>query len=192
MANSEHIIILKQGVAHWNNWRKNNPHVIPDLSNASIIGKDLDKINFEKANLSHVNLSGIAGLKYANFEKADLRGANLSEAYLTGANLKYANLDDANLLEAQIDFAEIQDASFIHANLADANLNCTWMKNTTFCEANLINATFGSSKIFSANFHYTKQLNIMNLRKASFVFDIMMPDGTHIIMPDGTAHKKIV
>jgi hypothetical protein len=31
MANEEHLEILKQGVAKWNSWRKENTDIIPDL-----------------------------------------------------------------------------------------------------------------------------------------------------------------
>ena len=31
MANEEHLRQVKRGVAHWNDWRQNNPEVHPDL-----------------------------------------------------------------------------------------------------------------------------------------------------------------
>ena len=35
MANHEHVALLKQGVAGWNAWRKENPNVLhPDLAEA--------------------------------------------------------------------------------------------------------------------------------------------------------------
>jgi hypothetical protein len=34
MANPEHLEILNQGVESWNKWRKENPHIKPDLSEA--------------------------------------------------------------------------------------------------------------------------------------------------------------
>jgi hypothetical protein len=34
MANDEHVAILKQGVAAWNDWRKK--HIRPDLSEADL------------------------------------------------------------------------------------------------------------------------------------------------------------
>jgi hypothetical protein len=42
MANQEHLAILRQGVAVWNQWRREHQNVRPDLS----------KINLGEANLS--------------------------------------------------------------------------------------------------------------------------------------------
>ena len=74
MALEEHLKILQQGVAAWNEWREKNPELIPDL---------------RKANL------GKAHLCLADFNEANLRGANLGEADLSGANLSLANLREA-------------------------------------------------------------------------------------------------
>ena len=35
MANEEHVAILKKGVAAWNEWRRENPDIRPNLSEAS-------------------------------------------------------------------------------------------------------------------------------------------------------------
>ena len=32
MANEEHLKILKQGVDAWNQWRKENPKIMPDFT----------------------------------------------------------------------------------------------------------------------------------------------------------------
>lgn len=37
MANKEHLKILKQGVEVWNKWRKENPHIKPDLGRADSV-----------------------------------------------------------------------------------------------------------------------------------------------------------
>src|ERR1035437_11029964 len=36
MANQVHLDSLKAGVDRWNNWRKSEPHVVPDLSGGEI------------------------------------------------------------------------------------------------------------------------------------------------------------
>ncbi len=35
MANAEHLEILRSGAAKWNEWRKNNRTIMPDLANAN-------------------------------------------------------------------------------------------------------------------------------------------------------------
>lgn len=49
MANPEHLEILKQGVAVWNEWREANPLVRPDLSDAKLQRADLTYANFNNA-----------------------------------------------------------------------------------------------------------------------------------------------
>jgi hypothetical protein len=36
MANEEHLRIIKRGVKAWNQWRKENPDIQPDLSGADL------------------------------------------------------------------------------------------------------------------------------------------------------------
>ena len=60
MANKAHLAILRKGVDAWNEWRKKNPGIQPDLRKAKISGGDplqggphLMK-NFFAANLKRV------------------------------------------------------------------------------------------------------------------------------------------
>ena len=41
MANQEHVTILEQGAAAWNEWRKGNPRIAPDLGWAELQERDL-------------------------------------------------------------------------------------------------------------------------------------------------------
>jgi uncharacterized protein YjbI with pentapeptide repeats len=96
MANNAHLEQLRQGVANWNAWRRDNPYLEPDLSAA-----DLREINLNEANLGAMNLNGAdlrgAALRFAYFPKAKLNGALLAGAKLRGANLREAQLDRADL-----------------------------------------------------------------------------------------------
>ena len=74
MANLEHIALLKKSVTEWNEWRRENHQVTPDL----LLG------NFQGANLRGANLDG-ANLKGAFFYESKLIGA-----YLNGADLSEA------------------------------------------------------------------------------------------------------
>jgi hypothetical protein len=59
MANQEHLGILKQGVEAWNQWRKENPYVRPDLREEDLQGRDFNGINLHNANLSGANLGSV-------------------------------------------------------------------------------------------------------------------------------------
>jgi hypothetical protein len=103
MANSEHLAKIKEGVEAWNDWRKANPEIVPDLS-----GADLARTHLRKANLSGANLY------QANLYAADLSGANL-----TGANFREANLTRAHLYGADLTGASIRSTTFGNNNLSE-------------------------------------------------------------------------
>jgi len=52
MANSEHLTKIKQGVKDWNDWRKVNPKVIPDLRGADLRDACLAATNLTRAYLN--------------------------------------------------------------------------------------------------------------------------------------------
>ena len=114
MANSEHLRILKQGVATWNKWRRENENIKPDLG-----GANLDGANLSGANLSGVEFCG-AGLVSANLTSANLAGSNLPGARLHGANFSRAILADANFADARVAFATFSDVDLSEAKGLDS------------------------------------------------------------------------
>jgi hypothetical protein len=66
MADEEHLQIIQQGVDAWNEWRRKNPELIPDLTGANLYG----------AGLVGTLLLGI-----------DLRGASLAESIVHGVSV---------------------------------------------------------------------------------------------------------
>ena len=83
------IEILYQGVQIWNEYRRGNPQIDPDLRTANLSKLKLD-------------LGGRINLTSVNFSCADLRGLDFLEANLTGADLSWAKLQDANLSQASL------------------------------------------------------------------------------------------
>jgi len=92
MANKEHLDRLKAAtdsgnITIWNQWRKEQLDIQPDLSEA-----DLREANLSGANLSEADLTG------ANLQRSNLTDANLTDAILTGTILLETNLENATLL----------------------------------------------------------------------------------------------
>ncbi len=58
MANPEHLAKFKEGVEAWNKWRKDNPEIKRDLTEA-----DLTEIDLRKANLGGANFTGTGYLE---------------------------------------------------------------------------------------------------------------------------------
>jgi Pentapeptide repeats (8 copies) len=149
MANDDHIVWLKKGVAAWNDWRKKNPDIRPDffhadLQSANLSGANLKGANLNLANLSGTNLSG-AKLGGALLGSADLSRANLTNALIGNASLICADLREANLREANLDYAFLDSANLAGANLSGADLFGANLNRASLTGANLSGADLSST-----------------------------------------------
>jgi len=140
VADNEQLEILQQGVAVWNRWREENPHVKIDLSHAH-----LEKADLRGANLSH------ARLERANLSHACLDNANLALAHLEGAVLLYAHLEGADLRAAQLRRAALEDAILVNADLSNAHIERTMMAYANCKNAILVNARLDGVNLIGAN-----------------------------------------
>ena len=121
MANEEHLIRLKQGVAAWNTWRQDNPEVRANLFRANLEGMYLAGANLSKVDLRRARL-GQAFLRSANLSEAYLLGADLSRTDLKHARLRKAILREANLSGVNLSHADLREAYLSEANLSHAVL----------------------------------------------------------------------
>jgi hypothetical protein len=178
MASEEHLQIIRQGVDAWNEWRKKNPKLIPDLSGTDLSFASLSGANFSWANLGGVNLSG-ANLSGANFYEAHLitahlDGANLSGADLSATRLGGANLGGANLAGATLDWAD---------NLGGAQLSGALLVRTNLCGATLSESYVYGAAVWDIKVNdRTKQQNLVitpygeeaitvdNIKVAQFIY----------------------
>jgi uncharacterized protein YjbI with pentapeptide repeats len=143
MANDEHVALLKQGVAAWNAWRRENPDARPNLSRADLSGANLIGAHLGKADLSKADLRGA--------RLFELSGANLIGANLSGANLRSANVIGANLSEANLSRADLSDAHLGQALLVGANLYRANLHGAKLFDANLVQALLEEAFLHGAN-----------------------------------------
>jgi hypothetical protein len=113
MANIEHQTVIMGGGASWNEWRRNNPSVRPDLR-----GTDLSMKNYRRSAVGRALLTGGMGGGVR-----DLSGIDLSNADLTRVNLTGQQLKDANLSGADATGADLSHAHLINVSLRGAKLN---------------------------------------------------------------------
>jgi hypothetical protein len=144
LANPEHLAKLKEGVEPWNQWRRRNPKVQPDLSQVN-----LDSAHLPSANLSSTNLSG-ANLDVAYLYGADLRYASLSHARLIKAILIEADLTGADLSRAHLVWADLFEADLHLANLSGADLKNASLKRANLSQADLTGADLGGANLIEA------------------------------------------
>ena len=150
MANPEHLAKLKEGVEAWNQWRKENPAIKADLSQAHLWKANLTQANLTGANLTQAILSE-AHFREANLTQANLRQADLSQAHLWCANLREADLSLAALNQANLWHSDLRQADLTKANLLGANLKQTDLTEANLLGANLSRADLIETKLKAAN-----------------------------------------
>jgi uncharacterized protein YjbI with pentapeptide repeats len=144
VANPDHLAELNKGVESWNQWRRENPCIVPDLRKA-----DLRQANLRKANLSRADLRK-ADLSRANLSFADLRGVNLTGAKFSSTCLVSANLSMADLSSANLSKIDLSFANFSRANLRSANLSKTDLKSANFTGSHLSFANLSGANLSEA------------------------------------------
>ena len=149
MANQEHLAILTQGVAVWNQWRREHPEVEPDLSEADLSDADLSGADLHAANLIFATHSGV-NLSGTDLSQADLYGADLGGADLSGTSLHRAFLRDAGLREANLSRADLSRAYLGDADLSDANLSLTNFSFANLSFADLSRANLSRADLSDA------------------------------------------
>jgi len=144
MANPEHLEILKQGVEEWNQWRKAYSAVDVELSQADLIGLNLQGANLKAVDLSRADLSG-ANLRDADLSFTRLIAANLGRTDATGTNLVrtnaiFSNITQTKLSRAILRGADLRWARLTSAELQDADLSQAIAGATLFSDLDLRSA----------------------------------------------------
>ncbi|MCV3214453.1 pentapeptide repeat-containing protein [Plectonema radiosum NIES-515] len=121
-----------------------------NLRNADLSDADLIGVNLSGADLSGADLSG-ADLIGANLIIANLSGAKLSGADLIGADLIGANLSGVNLIGADLIGANLSGANLIGADLIGANLSGAKLSGANLISTDLSHAYLGGAKLRDAN-----------------------------------------
>jgi hypothetical protein len=141
MANSEHLAVLKQGIEGWNEWRKYNPRVLPDLS-APYCGRlrGFEHINFQGINLERANFQTQV-LKERTLNRQtwamQICGTSIWPCWLGNAFARGRMLgrwlevnrqpSQNNLIRADFSGANLMELTFGETIFGDANLQMrTW------------------------------------------------------------------
>jgi uncharacterized protein YjbI with pentapeptide repeats len=162
MANEEHLKILRQGVEVWNQWRKDNPEIMPNLSGISFEWSKFKGAKFNYANFSETDFSN------ADLSGKDLRGINLSGANLSGANLNRTNLNGVNLCKASLSGASIIFANLVEADLCEANITGADLRGADISGADLSSVVLVNANLFSSDLNGVKLIS-SNLEGANLI-----------------------
>lgn len=155
MANEEHLKILKQDMAIWNQWRENHPEIRPSLRGADLHAADLRFADLSDADLVEANLH------WADLVEANLKRANLSNANLNGANLSNADLRGTNFFGAILFGADIIEAKLAKADLSEAGIGLTHFNDVDLSEVRgLLTVHHGAPSSIGIDTIYRSQGNI--------------------------------
>ncbi|HUS72800.1 MAG TPA: pentapeptide repeat-containing protein [Sedimentisphaerales bacterium] len=140
MANPEHLKILTQGIEAWNEWRRKNQAIRPDLSFTDLAnlicfwphagGYNLSKANLSYSRLRTTDLSG-GDLRQAKLQGADLLHTKLSGANLSRSNALMANLGVTNLRKANLKESDLRWCCLVRSNLSGTILTGTKLYGTS-------------------------------------------------------------
>jgi hypothetical protein len=116
--------VLRRGPRAWNEWRAQNPDIIPNLTDIALAlsERQMGPINGGPVNFRQVRLRR-AFLRSATLSAANLEWADLSDADLREARLNDASLVGADLTDAMLDHADFSGADLSRANLSAASLH---------------------------------------------------------------------
>lgn len=155
MANSEHLSILEKGVDVWNEWRQNNSHINPDLSNSNLKGKTLVGANFLNAGFENSNLSltdlSMANLTGAQFLKADLSHSIFKNAIISDTSFSYADLSFANCAECVLFKTDFIRANLSSTDFSNAQLLDCGREGALLIQTNLYKTTIKRARIYGVS-----------------------------------------
>ena len=132
MAKPEHLTRVKEQHDTWNEWRKNNPSVVPDLSGANVLWGNLSNLDLCGADLRGAQL-GRADLTDTALRGATLCGADLTAAYFINADLRGADLSEATLFKTTFGMTRLNGtkglASCIHKGPSSIGIDTFFQSN---------------------------------------------------------------
>lgn len=173
MAIPEHVEVLLNGVEAWNQWRKRNTKITPDLTHLDlsperIKGTDICVDFDEEESTPGFEIHGIR----AFLPGIDLRGSKLSGAVFRNAFLENAIFSNTIMNEVVFDDCIAESALFRQAVISNASFKGAYISRSFFTNAELHNSTFESADLSQANFQNAKMQDVdlrnSDMRGATF------------------------
>lgn len=173
MANQSHVEILNKGSEKWNEWRKQNPSVEPDLSEIDLQGQTFTGFNFSKTNFQGATLHQWSvvdcNLEYSNFNNIQAQGSYWRNANLTGASIS-GDLILSKWYIANLTLASIQ-GGFLDAEMRFIRLNNTkfspYFQDTAINSWTILNTDLSTFQRLNALVEYPCNIDLKTIEKSS-------------------------
>lgn len=180
MANPNHVEILFRGKYGWNDWRRDNPGITPDLSGTdfNINTRPGELIGFREFDFSDTDLSH-SKMYFVNLFDAKLTRAKLFKATLSYGNLCFADLRQADLRGAKLSAAWCERTNFTKSDLSSADLSSTILTFADLQDATMRDVDFNRTIIGFSNLSGVKGLESCRHYDRSFIdFHTLSMSGT--------------
>jgi len=135
--NLEHLEILKRGAETWNDWRRRNPAIQPDLS-----GADIRRGGHIRTTRYPYSRPGETASAFRPFRDFPLQGVDLSHANLTGTIFTEVIMASASLRQACL-----RNAIMRQVDLSSADLSAADLQGARLLISDLANARFHTAKL---------------------------------------------
>ncbi len=158
MADSVHVEMLLAGIPAWNRWRKDNPRIVPDLSNldfTALVAQPSKERQRNPASTRELPLKG------ANFSGASFENSVLSCIDLSNANFDHANMRGADLRSTSFKGSDLRGVDFSSADLSGSNLSNSDASGANFTAAKLISANLSRANFLGADLALVDLSNAM-------------------------------
>ncbi len=152
MANEKHLNIFRKGKNVWNEWRNNNPNIIPDFR----------KYNFYDDQIKYNSIYGQPYLEGYNFDGVDffetsMRDGDYINCSFNGSKMNYvdacfANFFDCKFNDASIRVSKIGSASFIDCEFFKTNLSYCSAEETSFNNCYIESTNLSNISFIKTNF----------------------------------------
>lgn len=171
MANQEHLKIFRQGISVWNQWRKENPDLNPDLSHADLSDIDLSNTTILNADMSYADLSE------SNFNNTKFFSVNLSSSIFKNTNFIKIIFPKGKVFTSMTSMHFIGSYypnkcfNFNHTNLSYAILRKADFSGTSLSEITMHNVNFANANFadISIESEYPFVAEKVDLSGANFI-----------------------
>ncbi len=149
MANPDHVAKLKEGVEAWNQWRKEDNRLQPDLSGLELTEERFLGVNFRNTNFCKIKLAHVEFLDCdfssarfcgAEFEQVDFNRTDSSAEKVDLTHAKFLNIDANNLSFKNSDLT-LADFSGYCRGLGFSN---SILRKTNLLSVRLLESGFGN------------------------------------------------
>lgn len=181
--NDEHLAKLREGVTAWNEWRKTNPYVQPDLEDADLRGLSLRGARLHWTNLLNTSMDGVdaseAMFYQSNLGAARLRGANLSSIKGDFTQFSAVSMDRAVLREAELNHCGFTGAEMVRVDLRRANVFGSVFRGTDLTNADFTDCVFEGNVFARIDFRRIRGLKSVVHRGPSTIGidSLLLSDG---------------